>query len=91
MSRRSHRAKAATWTVAEREVDGVEDRAGTGGCSVPRSLTRNRIRIETAAASGNKFANLFDVSRIVRHREIVGRRVSRLDVLNAMKQLGLFA
>ena len=83
MTGRANAAEASSRTIAECQVDRVEDRSGTRGRGVPRPLAFYGIGVESPAALLGDGANLLDVREIVHQRQLVLRRMSRLDVMDA--------
>src|SRR5262249_2204582 len=84
-------AEAPARAVAECEVDPVEHRAGGCGRRIPRSLAHDGIGVESTAAASDESSDRFDVRAVVRDRQLVDRRVARVDVLDATKELRIFA
>ncbi len=90
---RANRAEASPGPtpVAEREVDAVEHRTGGRGRRIPGSFAHDGVRIEPAAAGFGQRAHRLHVRAIVRDRQLVDRRVARVDVRDASEELGIVA
>ena len=88
---RANGTEAPQVGAGKREVHGVEQAPGAGGGSVPRSLARDGVGVEAAAARGGKRAYVRDVAASVRQGDLVFGRVAPLAMVERAEQLKVLA
>ena len=86
MTGRAYSAEAARRLAAQREIHGVEHRAGAGSRGIPRSLADDGVGVEAPTAGERHLPNGVDVASLVSQRELVLCRVPSLDVTHEREE-----